>query len=34
MIQALDIPSQEKRKLMELTPSTYLGLAKKLANNI
>ena len=34
MIQALDIPSQEKRKLMELTPSTYLGLAKKLAKNI
>ena len=34
LIQTLDMPSQEKRKLMELTPSTYLGLAKKLAKNI
>ena len=34
IIQALDVPAHEKNKLLSLTPSTYLGLAKKLAKGI
>ena len=34
IIKSLDIPATEKRKLLDLTPSTYLGLSKKLAREI
>ena len=34
MIKNLDIPLQEKNKLLDLTPATYLGLSKKLAKSI
>ena len=34
IIKNLDIPATEKRKLLNLTPSTYLGLSKKLAREI
>ena len=34
IIESLDIPPTEKRKLLDLTPSTYLGLSKKLAREI
>ena len=30
-IQALDLPAEEKQRLLQLTPATYLGLAGKLA---
>ena len=33
-INSLDIPTAEKNKLLKLTPSTYLGLSKKLAKQI
>ena len=34
IINSLDIPTAEKNKLLKLTPSTYLGLSKKLAKQI
>ena len=34
IINSLDIPAAEKNKLLKLTPSTYLGLSKKLAKQI
>ena len=34
IINNLDIPKAEKNKLIKLTPSTYLGLSKKLAKQI
>ena len=34
IIKSLDIPATEKIKLLDLTPSTYLGLSKKLAREI
>ena len=34
IINSLDIPKDEKNKLLKLTPSTYLGLSKKLAKQI
>jgi adenylosuccinate lyase len=33
-IGALDIPDAEKQRLLELTPSTYIGLAARLAREI
>ena len=34
IISNLDIPRDEKNRLLKLTPSTYLGLSKKLAKQI
>ena len=34
IINSLDIPAAEKNMLLKLTPSTYLGLSKKLAKQI
>ena len=34
IINSLDIPTAEKNMLLKLTPSTYLGLSKKLAKQI
>ena len=34
IIKNLDIPATEKGKLLKLTPSTYLGLSKKLAKKV
>ena len=34
IINSLDIPNAEKNKLLKLTPSTYLGLSNKLAQQI
>jgi adenylosuccinate lyase len=31
-IQSLDIPDHAKNELLNLTPSTYIGLASKLTN--
>ncbi len=28
-VQALDIPEEEKNRLLKLSPSTYIGLANK-----
>jgi len=33
-IQSLDIPADEKARLLELTPRTYIGLATELANEL
>ena len=33
-IQTLEIPEADKKRLLELTPSSYLGLAKELAEKI
>ena len=33
-IAALDIPNDEKQRLLELTPQAYIGLAAQLANDI
>jgi adenylosuccinate lyase len=32
-IETLDIPAQDKARLLELTPETYLGLARELARD-
>jgi adenylosuccinate lyase len=33
-IATLEIPDEEKTRLMELSPATYIGLAASLAENI
>lgn len=33
-IQSLDIPSEARSRLLELTPSSYLGLAPELARRV
>ena len=33
-IEALDLPADEKRKLIELTPDQYIGYAEELAKRI
>jgi adenylosuccinate lyase len=33
-IATLDIPDQEKQRLLALTPETYIGLAASLADDI
>ena len=33
-IDSLDIPSDVKHELLQLTPETYIGLAAELGNNI
>ena len=33
-ITSLDIPDDEKKRLLELTPERYIGLAADLAGNI
>lgn len=33
-VEALEIPAEAKRRLLELTPSTYIGLAESLAKRI
>ena len=33
-IESLDLPANEKQRLCEMTPSTYLGLAERLARSI
>ena len=32
-IKKLDIPKEDKKKLLELTPSTYTGLSKTIVDN-
>jgi adenylosuccinate lyase len=33
-IAELDIPAEARKRLLELTPSTYTGLAAELARNV
>ena len=33
-VRTLDIPEEARKRLLELTPSTYLGLAPQLARHI
>ena len=33
-VESLDLPAEDKQRLREMTPSTYLGLAERLAREI
>jgi adenylosuccinate lyase len=33
-IDTLDIPAAEKKRLLEMTPSNYIGMAEHLAKNL